>query len=488
MRAEKAAMRNRLRIADSPKPGVNLVGFLEAESGLGEFARRLAGALDAGDIPFAAIPYRRTLGRQDFPLEIPLAEEAPFDVNLISLSADHLTRFAAEVDSAFFSRRYSIGVWFWETNVFSSGNRVAARFLDELWVGSEYVRDAVAPDVDIPVHVVPVPVERPRGPLLSRTELGVPDVFTFLFVFDFWSGPRKNPTAVVDAFTRAFRPGEGPMLILKSVHGRDWKPRQLEQLLTTAAGRMDVVVRDGYLSAGERDSLLASCDCYISLHRSEGLGLTMAEAMALGKPVIATGYSGNLDFMNEQNSYLVPFELIDVPSDWWAFTPGAVWAEPDVDAAARLMRKVWELPDEAQAVGLRGREQLLRRFAPERTAAFVERRLREARDRGAIAARASAHDARPAIVEASLGSETSPGHSLGAPSRLHPRSLVRGFLRRALWPYLEHERRLDGTVVEALSTLQRSVDVLEERILRLEGGAHATPTDPDATDSRPSRS
>ena len=109
----------------------------------------------------------------------------------------------------------------------------------------------------------------------------------------------------------------------------------------------NLLVLDGCVSADERDSFLAACDCYVSLHRSEGFGLTMSEAMALGKPVVATGYSGNLEFMNAGNSHLVPYRLVTVPPGWWAHAPGAEWAEPDVEAAGRLMRDVYEHGEEA---------------------------------------------------------------------------------------------------------------------------------------------
>ena len=112
------------------------------------------------------------------------------------------------------------------------------------------------------------------------------------------------------------------MLVLKSIHGLDWKPRQLARVEALADGREDILTRDGYVSAHERDSYIAACDCYVSLHRSEGLGLTMAEAIACGKPVIATGYSGNLEFMDEASSYLVPYDLVEVPPTWWAHRTG----------------------------------------------------------------------------------------------------------------------------------------------------------------------
>jgi glycosyltransferase involved in cell wall biosynthesis len=459
-----------LRIAEEPAEGVNLVGFLEVESGVGEIARGLAAAFDSTNIRVSAIPYRGTLGRSLHPHGLVLSDAAPYDVNLICLSADDLTKFALEVGSSFFAKRYSIGVWFWETDVFRSAraNRTAARYLDELWVASDYVRDSIAPEVDIPVHVVPLPVESPRGPSRTRSELGLPDAFTFLFVFDYWSAERKNPAAVVEAFVKAFRPGEGPVLVLKSIHGRDWKPQQFERVAAIAGGREDIVFRDGYVSADERDALMAACDCYVSLHRSEGLGLTMGEALAHAKPVIATGYSGNLEFMSEQNSYLVPYRLVDVPESWWAHAPGAKWAEPDVDAAASLMRRVWEHPDEARALGVAGRVAILERFSPARTMAFVSHRLTDARLTGAIGARASSYDSRPGILDAMRLLEAKGlGDSLAR--RSHRRaSPVRRIVRRALWPLLEDQRRFETAVLDALTALHRSVEALEQRMLRAE--------------------
>ena len=239
-----------------------------------------------------------------------------------------------------------------------------------------------------------------------------------------------------------------------------WRP--------SPTGRDDIVIRDGYVSANERDSYVAACDCYVSLHRSEGLGLTMAEAIACGKPVIATGYSGNLEFMDEANSYLVPYDLVDVPPSWWAHEPGATWAEPDVDAAAALMRRVWERPDEARALGERGRDALLERFSPRRTADFIEARLEEVRASGAIDARASAHDARPAILRLRKVVGRDVGAGLAEDRGALPTSLVRRFLRRALWPYLADQQRVDTAVLDAVTSLQRSIQDLEQRVLQLE--------------------
>jgi glycosyltransferase involved in cell wall biosynthesis len=471
-RVEPRAHAGHLRIPSRPEPGVNVAGFLEVESGVGEVARRLAAALASSGIPLAAIPYRDTHARQEHPVDLEPADEAPYDTNLIALSARDLIKFAAAVGTDFFAKRYSIGVWFWETDDFSAEDRTATRYLDELWVASEYVRAAVAAEVDVPVHVVPIPVEAPRGPFRPRSELDLPEGFTFLFVFDFWSGPRKNPTAVVEAFSRAFEPGEGPILVLKSIHGRDWKPDQFARLTSSAGAREDILIRDGYVSADERDSYLSACDCYVSLHRSEGLGLTMAEAMACAKPVIATGYSGNLEFMSAENSYLVPYRLVDIPDTWWAHTEGAQWAEPDVDAAAQVMRRVWEHPAEAQAVGSKAREEILARFSPGRTADFVDARMTDTRARGAVQARASGYDARPAIIAASEElARKGIGDSLASGRGSRPTATLRRLLRRALWPHLEDQRRFEAAVLDALTTLHRSVEDLEQRVVRLENGS-----------------
>jgi glycosyltransferase involved in cell wall biosynthesis len=440
-----------ITVARDPAPGVNLVGFLEAESGLGEIARKLGRGLDSADIPFAAIPYRRTASRQRHRVRYELSGHAPYDTNLICLNADELPAFARDVGQDFFVGRSSIGVWFWETNVFRAADRRASYFLDEVWALSAYVGDAVARVCDVPVRVAPIPVELPSEPAFSRADLGLPPGFLFLYLFDFVSAERKNPAAVVESFCRAFQPGAGPTLVLKSINGRDRKPRQLEELRSSAAARTDILLLDGYVSSAERDSFVAACDCFVSLHRSEGFGLTMAEAMAFGKPVIATGYSGNLEFMDEQTARLVPYDLVPVPEDWWAFSPGAVWAEPSIEDAAECMQEVFSSPERARMLGEHGRSEIIRRLSVERTVQFVSERFSALRERAA----AGAVDLRSPVLRAALA-QLSGDRDAAARVGWGPADLARRIVLRALWPYLEERRQFDDEVVAALARAGRA--------------------------------
>jgi glycosyltransferase involved in cell wall biosynthesis len=469
------------------KPGVNLVGFVGGERGqgpsarlgLGEIVHRVARGLEHAGIPFVIVPYRpaSSSATSDF-----ARADAVYDTNLICLNADYLAQFFADAGPDYFTGKTSIGFWFWETSRFRPDPRTPLACLDEVWVASSYARDAVGREIDIPVFVAPLPMEASPAPTRSRSELRLPDGFLFLFVFNFISGVRKNPLAVLDAFTQAFAPGEGPILVLKSVNGLKRKPRLLAELEGAARGRGDVHVVDRYVSAEENQAMIASCDCYVSLHRSEGLGLTIAEAISHGKPVIATGYSGNLDFMDERSSYLVPYRQTSIPADWWAYVPGAEWAEPDIAVAARLMRRVWEHPQEARLRGERARDQLLERFTVDRTADFVSSRLAEMRVRGALATRTPGSGAREPILEASEVLRTDLGESLSAPSS-RSTSRVRGILRRALWPYLERERELDAAMLRALVALQRSVEDLEQRVVEVEAKLSSGTTDRSPTPS-----
>ena len=362
----------------SPRPfGVNVVGHFAAESGVGESARLLVSALRAGRIPHELVGYVETVARQGDPFGGHESNEATQDVNIVCINADELTPFVHGPGRTLFDGRPTVGLWMWEVDEFPPSMAAAARYVDEVWMGSAHSAEAVRAAVDVPVFTFPLPVVPLDAPTLSRADLKLPaDAFVFLFAFSFHSVvERKNPFALIDAFTRAFAPNEGPRLVIKSIHG-DRNLPQLERLRAAAAHRDDIEIRDGVVSRAEHASLVHACDAYVSLHRAEGFGLTTAEAMAIGKPVIATGYSGNLENMTAENSWLVPYELVEVGPDARPYPAAARWAEPDVDAAAAAMREVVDHPAEAAKRGERAARDIAIHHGPAARVKFINERLR----------------------------------------------------------------------------------------------------------------
>ena len=136
-----------------------------------------------------------------------------------------------------------------------------------------------------------------------------------------------------------------------------------------------VLIINSYMPREQLHSLLSECQTYISLHRSEGYGLTLAEAMSLGKPVIATAYSGNMDFMNERNSILVPYEMVTVGNDAFPYPEDSHWAQPDIDFAANAMRELSSDESIRSRIGEQARIDVAVKFTLERAAEFTRVRV-----------------------------------------------------------------------------------------------------------------
>ena len=369
-----------------PRPhGVNLVGYVTAVLGVGQVARLLAPMLDRAGVPKIVVANHETTSEQSLAFDSGLADEAPYDVNLLCVNADHTTALARQLGPEFFANRRTIGVWFWEVEDFPRSSMDAFDLVDEIWVATDFVLEAIAPVSPKPVRKFPLPVVVPSPPAhVTRSQVGMPDDrFVFLFVYDFLStAERKNPVGLIEAYTRAFGPKDGTTLVLKSING-DKRLDQLERVRRAAAGRPDVIVLDTYLSPELHSALLAHCDAYVSLHRSEGFGLDMAHAMGLGKPVIATGYSGNREFMDEATSYLVDYELGPVGPGSDPYPADSRWAYPSLDHAAELLRRVVERPEEAQERGRRAAARIRTEFSLDARSGALAPMVNDARARGA---------------------------------------------------------------------------------------------------------
>ncbi len=459
--------------ADRLTEGVNIAGYFQAELGIGEAARLLTAAVEAAAIPHSTLAYDATLSRQAhaFPNRGPRG--APHDVNIVCVNADQTPGFAKAAGARFFEGRHTAGYWFWELDRFPAAMHQAFDYVDEVWVASRFVATGIRAIGRRPVFTIPLPVPVPRcSPDVTRNSLRLPNEFLFLFVFDFFSVvERKNPIGLIRAFERAFRPGEGPILVIKTING-DQRLSELEKIQAAAGGRPDVLVIDDYYSAEQKNSLVGLCDCYVSLHRSEGLGLTMAEAMALGKPVIATGYSGNLDFMTPENSYLIDYARGAVPAGCDPYPPGSPWANPNLDHAAELMRRVYESREEAASKAAQARRDILTKHNADAAGVAVKQRLDEIRQtRGRIfVAEDASLKRRVSVPVAPVSSDAetvfssldrasallTPTPSVATGRRFRgPLLALQELLFRILRPYWWQQRQLQRLLIESVNEVAR---------------------------------
>jgi glycosyltransferase involved in cell wall biosynthesis len=281
-----------------------------------------------------------------------------------------------------------IASWFWELPMVLEPYRSHITRVDEIWVGSPFVRDTLAQYTTAPIIVVPVPIQLDVSIELERRDFGLSDD-DVIFFYDFdanSTAARKNPFGLIAAFSQAFpdRPGTrgGPRLVLKgtNLHGHQALRSALEQTLAPIGG----VLVDAELSRPEMNALLAMSDVYVSLHRAEGFGLGMAEAMYLGKPVVATVYPQLWTFPTAAAACPVRGRLRAItdadhahfPAGASVYRPGLVWVEPDTAHAAQWISLLYEHPELRRRVGTAGARLVREHYSVEAARTVMLERLR----------------------------------------------------------------------------------------------------------------
>lgn len=347
-----------------------LVGMPDAPTGRGEDLRMLAAALRAAGLPHEVLD-RAADRPPDAPRLRPRAA-------IICCNAD-----TALLDHVFLRRaglapELTIGQWAWELPELPARWRGALSFCDEIWASSRFSAEAFRRAGARHVEVMP-PAVAPPAPLpgLTRADFGIPEgCFVFCFAFDVRSfSARKNPAGAIAAFRTAFPTGREPAaLVLKSSGGAS-HAAELRALQALAGGDPRIVFRDYEYTAREMATLLSLCDAFVSLHRAEGFGRLLAEAMLLDKPVIATGWSGNLDFMDDGCALLVRHRLVPVSAGEYPGGEAQCWAEPDLEHAAEAMRWMMQNPHLAERLGRSGRTQVARLHGLAAVGAALARRL-----------------------------------------------------------------------------------------------------------------
>jgi len=359
--------------------GVNLIGYARAEMGIGESCRIAARNLDAAGIPFGIINFTGTNSARmsDLSWSHKEVKDPVHDINLVHLNAEQMIEIYTEYGPKLFNDRYTIGYWHWELPDFPDRWMTSFSLVDEVWVPSRFVADSIAEKSPVPVvrmpHSVQVDITSPR----DRAYFGLPaNPFLLLCMFDLNSyQARKNPQAVIEAFKTAFHDRRTDVGLVLKINGGTNNQKDLRTLQDSVRDYENIYVIAETLTRNDTNALMDVVDSYISLHRSEGFGLGLAESMYLGKPVIGTAWSGNIDFMTPFNSCLVNYRLVQLGATYGPYEAYQYWAEPDIEHAAYYMRKLVEDRDYYKKISRAGRKDIMENLSPEVVGAQIKKRI-----------------------------------------------------------------------------------------------------------------
>jgi glycosyltransferase involved in cell wall biosynthesis len=346
---------------------ITVAGYFAAPSGLGEAARRLADMLEAAGAQVhradLTLALRQGVGAGRTPL--PLSGVPTGAGTLIMhVNGPMLPWGMAALGRRAVAGKHVIGFWNWELPIMPPDWDRGFRFVHRIWGSSEFVAEAARNSGSeaarggrrVPVEVVHYPVPVPQPAPLGRDHFGLPaEAFIALSVFDASSSvERKNPLAAIAAHRAAFGDRPDRLLVLKTYQTQQGGPAW-RAVLAAAAGAANIRIIDREMSRAEVWALIRAADVLVSLHRSEGVGLALSEAMRLGVAVVATGWSGNMDFMDPESAQLVGFRLVPAQDERGTYSVrGAHWADPDIGQAAAALRLLADAPELRQAMAARG--------------------------------------------------------------------------------------------------------------------------------------
>ncbi len=361
----------------SDTSGANIIGYTHQVFGVARGMKNAIESIKTVNIPFVINSYEpiaEHVKKQDWQCQSFESKDNPYAFNLFYLNAPFMPMASSYFEKGFFANRYNIGIWAWETSSFPDYMNQYFDYVHEVWAISDFVRDILQANTHKPVVTMPCAIA-PTQPQGGRESFGLPEEpYLFLFIFDGSAFHRKNPMAVIKAFQQAFSAEEQVGLVIKTMYAESFSQEyDALQIAISQDDRIHLI--DKLLTPSEVAGLQQSCDSFISLHRAEGFGMNIAEAMALGKPVIATNYSGNLQFMNKQNSLLVDYDLVPIKKGEFFCYKDQYWAEPKIEQAAKHMRQLVDDLDLAANLAQAGAKTIKQSFSPEALGKQMKQRL-----------------------------------------------------------------------------------------------------------------
>lgn len=371
----------------APKPyvpgkhpmGINLFGFFKAENGLAQGVKQYAQALLHSSIPCRLLntDFLSWLPQNDTTYDGLLSTKPMYAINVVHINPDQWGEACSLFPQKTFDHHYNIGVWLWELEEIPVKWHEAFRYVDELWAPSEFIANALRKVSPVPVTVIPYGIHVPTDTSLSRTDLGLPeDKFLVLLMYDSNSyASRKNPQAAIKAFLAAY--GQQPERAHLVIKVNNPKEEDLAAIRSQMGDCTVYSLITETMPKKKLNALIHLCDVFISLHRSEGFGFVMAEAMALGTPVVATNWSANTEFMPEDAACLVDYELIEVNHAYQDGDDGQYWADAKVESAAKYLKRLESDAEYHACIQKKAKTYIENEFSVEKSAQKMALRVRQ---------------------------------------------------------------------------------------------------------------
>lgn len=359
--------------------GFNIIGFGRGTVGIAEALRAVARSLEAANIPFCIYNLKNadfTHTEKEFAKNE--SDEALYPFSLFVLPIHIQRDYLCHIPKSFYKDKYLITLPAWELEKMPTSWKGSLAFFDDVWAFSTFTKKALEHLLHKPIFVVPPAIRKPTFSLSTRKMFGfLPHEYIFLGLFDYLSNAeRKNPFATISAFQVAFAKNQpGVRLVLKT-NNHNVDNSHAKRLLKQTKGWKNITFINESYTSKKVWSLINAADCVVSLHHSEGFGLTCAEGMLLGKPIIATNWSGNTDFMNKKNSCLVPAKLVNLKKDSAPYRKGDIWADPDVNIAARWMQRLYSDRELGEKIGRKGAQTIRSQLSPFKIGLLIKKYMK----------------------------------------------------------------------------------------------------------------
>lgn len=359
--------------------GVNLIGNIRLNAGLGQSMRLVAKEFKQSKVPFTIYEHHisDSFSMTDHSCDDMIDEKLPYNVNLFHINAHEYTKAFRQLGKEKWDRHYNIAFWLWEIEEFPSDWDGCIDTLDEIWTPAEFVSSAIRKRTNKPVVTIPYHVEAPVDKKYDRKYFGLPeDKFLFLMMYDSESMmERKNPVGVLKAFKRAFPKENTNVGLVIKLNGN--KPKDIAAIKEYLEGYTNVYFMTEVLDKVAVNSLIADADVLVSMHRAEGFGLVMAEAMLNGVPCIATNWSANTEFMNSDVACMLDYEMVTLEHDIGPFKKGSRWADPSIVQAAEYMQKLYQDREYYENLSVKAKAYIEEKLGMERITKLIEDRLHE---------------------------------------------------------------------------------------------------------------